>query len=255
MIKKALLVLIFLGLIFCAVSYFWNTSLELAAYNSGILENPDSASSLRYRVYLLGVFPIGEALISDWGKTQYKGKQVYRLHAEAKTLDSISEFFNASVTIDSYVDTKYLSPILYREKMVVEGKKDVEKEVTYNLQEEVMVIAGEKRKILPSTQDPVSAMWNIRRMKFDEQKAIEMNINTNQKNYLLAGTTELKKISLKHKKRDFVLADCLIKRRGKSPYHKTALRLTMMKDKENLPILVRVFAGGILITAKLIEVK
>jgi len=46
-----------------------------------------------------------------------------------------------------------------------------------------------------------------------------------------------------------------ISRRDKNPYHQTKISMVLVKDKENTPILINVFASGMLINVKLTSIK
>jgi len=84
-------------------------------------------------------------------------------------------------------------------------------------------------------------------MDFQKIDSFEMNINTNQKNYLL--TAKVKKEG------DFIILKAEIKRRGSSPYHKTQLKMVLLKGRENIPLLMNVFASGVFINMRLSEAE
>ncbi len=210
---------------------------------------------LRYKVYLLGVLPIGEAIFGIERIEEYNGEKVYHLHAVAQSSKAFSKFFSGSALLDSYVNTGQLNPIVFKQKVIISGKKDIDREVTYNQKTGVMSIVGVKRQILPNTQDPLSAILNIKRMDFNKVKEWEMNINTNQKNYILKGIATQQGIIVNKKTYRIVLAKAQIKRRDKNPYHKSNISMVLLEEKENIPILIKVFASGILINAKLIDIK
>jgi ribosomal protein L21 len=83
-----------------------------------------------------------------------------------------------------------------------------------------------------------------------------MNINTNQKNYSLKGTVVPKEISSAGRRYKVYLLKAEIKRRDKNnPYHRSKITMVVLRKDRNIPILIKVFASGALINAKLIEVK
>lgn len=217
---------------------------------SGIL-----SGELRYRIYLLGILPVGEAILKPAKIEDYKGQQVYHLTAVAESLRLFSRFFSGYAILDSYIDKQQLNPILFRQKLTVSGKKDIEKEVFYDQKNGVMSIAGVRRQILPNTQDPLSLILNIKRMDFDKARDFEMNINTNQKNYILEAKTEQRDLSINKKIYKIVLAGAEIRRRDKNPYHKSSIAMVLLRGKENIPVLIKVFASGVLINARLIEIR
>ena len=210
---------------------------------------------LRYKVYLLGVLPIGEAIFGIERMEEYNGKKIYHLHAVAQSLKVFSKFFSGAALLDSYVNTEELNPIIFKQKIIISGKKDIDREVIYDQKSGVMSIAGVKRQILPNTQDPLSAMLNIKRMDFNKVREWEMNINTNQKNYILKGIAAQQDIIVNKKTYRIVLAKAEIKRRDKNPYHKSNISMVLLNEKENIPILIKVFSSGILINAKLIDIR
>ena len=118
-----------------------------------------------------------------------------------------------------------------------------------------MSIGGTERSIMADTQDPLSAMLRIKEIDFQKQPEFEININTNQKNYLLRGRAIPKELIIDGKKYKLFFLNAEIKRRDKNPYHKTNISIVMLKEKENIPILIKVFASGILINAKLVDTR
>lgn len=210
---------------------------------------------LRYRIYFLGLFPVGEASIRNLGLEEYQSGKVYHLRADAQSLNIFSSFFKGIATLDSYIDFNDHVPLLYTEKLQITGKPDTTKEVFYNHKEMFMSIKGIKRQIVSHTQDPLSAIFNLEHMDLGKVKDLEMNINTNQKNYTLSGTTMRKDLSIDKKVYGLILAKAKIYRRDKNPYHQSQLTVVFLKNKENIPVLIRVFASGTLVVAKLIEAK
>lgn len=210
---------------------------------------------LRYRIYLFGIVPVGEAVFESEKVENYRDKKVYRLKAAAQSLELFSKFFRGSAILDSFVDVEELNPIAFKEKLIVSGKPDTVKEITYDQKNGIMSIGDVKRQIFPNTQDPLSAMFNIRRMDFSKVKEFEMNINTNQKNYILKGEAQEKAILINKQTYEIVLVKVEIRRHDNNPYHNSKMDIVLLEEKENIPIFIKVFAGGMLINAKLIEAK
>jgi hypothetical protein len=210
---------------------------------------------LRYKIYLFGFLPVGESVFSSEKIEEYNGQKVYHLSATSNPLKIYAKFFKGYATLDSYVDIGTLNPVLFRQKLFSPGKESADKEVIYNQREATMSLRGVTRQILPNTQDPLSLIFNIRRMDFSQDRALEMNINTNQKNYGLEGWAEPREISVNNKKYKLVFLTAEIKRRDKNPYHRSKVKIVLLKEETNIPISIRVFASGILINARLIETK
>ena len=118
-----------------------------------------------------------------------------------------------------------------------------------------MSLGGVKRNILPNTHDPLSAVFNLMHKNFDNIEQIEMNINTNQKNYVLSGTVKQGDLTLNKKNYKTILLKVQIGRRDKDPYHNSNVSMVLVKGEENIPILIEVFARGILINVKLVDIQ
>lgn len=245
------LILIILFLVFVA-QYNSNPKIIISElFNKGDIKSGE----LRYKIYLLGVLPIGDAFLGDEKIEEYKGQKVYHLSATAQSSRIFSRLFSGSAILDSYVDMQQFNPMSFRQRLQVSGKKDIDREIIYDQKQSIMSIGGTRRQIFPDTQDPLSVVFNLRRMDFDKNKEFEMNINTNQKNYILKGTAEQKELSINKKIYKIVLTKAEIKRRDKNPYHQSTIAMVLLKEKGNIPILIKVFAGGILINAKLVDIE
>lgn len=212
-------------------------------------------NTLTYRAYLFGLLPVGEATYELKGNVILGGENVYHLSASASSLKLFSNFFKASAVLDSYVDPKILSPIMFKQVLKMSGKPDIEKEITYDQRAHVMTLAGVRRQILERTQDPLSAMFNLRSIDFDKAKEVVMSLNTNQENYTLKGEVTLKAMALDNSAYRLAILKGTIGRSDKNPYHKSSVTLTLLRDKENIPLLVRFFASGFVVQARLIRTK
>lgn len=234
-------------------------------YNNGnpkaIISNLAKKGAIRsgdlvYAIHLFGFLPIGEAIIKAERKEEYNGSKAYHLHAAVESSKVFSKFFSGSATLDSYLDTKAFSPLLFKQKVAISGKPPAYKEVTYDQKNGIMTLAGVKRQIPFGTQDPLSLIFNIRKMDFDTVKKIEANINTNQKNYILEGVVLQDTILINKQTYHTASIKANIKRRDKNnPYHRSSIDMVLLKEEANLPILIKVFASGVLINAKLVEIK
>lgn len=216
-----------------------------------------NAPQLEYRIYLLGVLPIGKAVLNPEQIEEFKRAKVYHLNATAQTLKGISVFFNASAELNSYIDVKQKRPLLFKQTIRLTGKQTIDKQVLYDQEQSIMTVSGIRRSILTDTQDPLSAMFNIRKFDFDTVRDFEMNINTNHKNYILKGTCEQEELSLHKKIYKIIFTKATIKRRDKNPYHQSSLTMVLLKEsgREHIPLLINVFAGGVLIKARLTDIK
>lgn len=252
--KKTLLIAVAVIILLSAYSYHKNNS--PASIISGLTRKSGlKPGDLEYKVNLIGIIPVGNAILESGKPEEYNRRKVYHLAARAESARILSKFFSAKAALDSYVDTEKLNPLLFRQKIAVAGRQNMEKEALYDQNAGIMSIAGVRREILSDTQDPLSAIFNLRRMDLDKIKEFEININTNQKNYILKGKVTLKDIYVNKKAYKAALIKAAISRRNKSPYHQSRLTMIILRDKGNIPVLIRVFASGMLITANLTDIK
>jgi len=211
--------------------------------------------TLKYRIYFLGIIPIGEAIFSVGRLEEFEGQKVYHLNATAKSLSIFSKFFSSYAVLDSYIDIQQFNPILFKQKLVVTGKADVDTEVLYDQKNGIMSIAGIKRQIFPNTQDPLSVMFNLMHLDLAEAGEFEININAYKKNYSFKGIAKLDGVLINSKAYKIFLLKGWIKRQEKNPYHQSSITAVLLNQKENIPLLIKVFTGGVLIQAKLVDIR
>ncbi|MDP2905508.1 MAG: DUF3108 domain-containing protein [Candidatus Omnitrophota bacterium] len=213
------------------------------------------AGQLRYVVNFLGIIPAGEALFSNQGLTDYKGVRAYHLSAFTQNLKIYHGLRKVSATLDSYVDAQDSNPIFFSQRLSVSGRPDTYKEILYDQKAGIIEVAGLKRQMPYGTQDPLSAIFNLRKMDFTKNKNFELSLNTNQKNYVLEGTARDMVLSIHGKDYAITVLEGKIHRRDKNnPYHQSKVTMYLLKqDGENIPVLIKVFASGILINAKLTD--
>jgi len=210
---------------------------------------------LNYQIQLFGFIPVGNAVFKTAQEIDFKGEKAYYLNASAQSLNSISGFFAASAMMDTYLDKTGLNPMFFKQTLNIKGKPSLVKEAEYFQKQGVMTIAGEKRSIPFGTQDSLSLMYNIRHMDFDKVKDFEFNLNTNQKNYTFKGTSRNKELSVGGKDYKLAFVKAEIFRKDKNPYHRSKVEFVLLKDKENIPILIKVYASGAFINIRLMEIK
>jgi hypothetical protein len=252
--KKIFLILTILIILILAATYRNNTNLRLIISNLSLKENLEN-SNLIYRINFLNIFPVGEAIFYGGKQEDYQGKRVYHLMASARPLNFVSKFFDANLVLDSFLDTTDMNPILFKQKIHIAGKKDINRQIYYDQKQGIMTIEGVGRSIPANTQDPLSAMFKLKKIDFDKIKEFEMNINTNQKNYVFSAKVKPKEMSINEKKYRIFILNAQIERRDKNPYHKSKIKVIFLKDKENLPLLIKAFANGFLINARLVDIQ
>lgn len=252
--KRTILLLLAALVLLSLFAFYRNTSVRAVVSSlsrRGQIKDGDPV----YRVYLFGILPLAEAVLETGQIEDYRNQSVHHLHATAQSLRCYSALLFGSAVIDSFVDRETHNPVLFQQRLTLKGKPTVDKVATYDQKEGVMVLDGVRRQILPDTQDPLSAIFNLRRMDFDRVKELEISINTNQKNYVLRGLARQNVLSIGGKDHNFVIADARISRRDKNPYHKSRIVMTLLKEAGNLPVLIKVFASGVFINARLVEIR
>ncbi|MCM8763043.1 MAG: DUF3108 domain-containing protein [Candidatus Omnitrophica bacterium] len=207
---------------------------------------------LIYQIKFLGVLPIGQAVIYPLKSDTYQGKEIYFLQAEAFPYAYIKTFLKFKAKIQSYINRKDYLPILFKQEIEVGEKTDV-KEVIYDQENHIMTLRKEQRTILPFTYEPLSLILNLRQMDFSKGREFDLNINTNQKNYGMQGFVLTKQQTSQG---DFWILRSQISRRDKNnPYHRSKVTFYFLDNQERTPLLIKVFASGAYIVARLIDVR
>ena len=252
--KKISLTVLAIIILLSAFIFYNNNSPKLIISSLSRKSNIKSGE-LVYRVNLFGVIPAADAILKGERLEEHNGQKAYHLSATANSLRCWAKMFAADAVLDSYIDTHTYNPMLFRQKTTLSNGKNINKEVLYDQKSGIMTVDDVKRSILPNTQDPLSLVFNIRHMDFDKIKEFETNINTNQKNYIFKATTQTKNISVNKKTYKTIFLKAIIRRRDKSLYHQSQISIVLLKDKENIPVLIRVFSSGILINARLVDIQ
>jgi len=249
-VKKVLIVIIVSLLLAVFISANQdNPRTILARLDTAKLEN--QAKQLVCRVYFLGLFPVGRAVLRDEGLVRFEGSNFYHLSAQAGVESLISKMYPFSANIDSYLDPKTFLPIVFRQDIQAKDK-ELKKEVRYNQINNVMEIGGEKRTIFPETYEPLSALYKLRRMDLDKMPNFDLNINTNQKNYAFTGDITKENIQTKSGSVGIYRLKGQIFRRDKNPYHQSKIEIVLLDNGPKTPIFIKIFASGVLITVRLI---
>lgn len=253
--KKILCLLVLLIIATCVITYQVNTNIRRAIMAAEKCVNT-SPSTLTYRVYIFGMIPAGTATIRETEET-FMGEPSYHVAAEFASADYLKAIFTAKAQLDSYLDKKTANPVIFRQKTSLKGKPDMHKEVVYDQDKLVMTIGKESRTILPNTQDPLSAVFNIRRMDFDAVREYDLNLNTNQKNYMIKGTALKNTFNIGRQAKAVEILSAEIKRRDKNnPYHKSRLTMYLYKQGDTYsPVLIKILASGFPITVRLINAQ
>ncbi|MDO8748112.1 MAG: DUF3108 domain-containing protein [Candidatus Omnitrophota bacterium] len=247
--KVFIVIIVFLVLAIGVSAYQNNPRIILAHLDAAKLES--QAKQLTCKVYFLGLFPVGKAVLRDEGLMRFEGGDSYHLSAQAGVESLIFKIYPFSASIDSYLDPKTLLPVFFRQDIQTKDKV-LKKEVRYNQISNVMEIGGEKRTIFPETYEPLSVLHKLRRMDLDKTSNFDLNINTNQKNYAFTGDISKENIQTKSGPVGAYRLKGRIFRRDKNPYHQSKIEIVLLDNGPKTPIFIKVFASGALITVRLI---
>ncbi len=199
-----------------------------------------------------GIIPAGSARFENKGEELYQDIKVYHLSGRAYPLDFYTRFFNARAQVDSYVDADKLYTLKFKQSFILPNKTKQEKEILYDQDRNFMELKGIKRQILPDTQDPLSAIFYIQHQDLKLGKVIDININTNQKNYqFYAKVIARQEYTLETKKIGVWVLEGVVRRRDKNPYHKTTLKLWVLDNPTKIPILIKTMSNIGQVTARL----
>ncbi|MFH1888575.1 MAG: DUF3108 domain-containing protein [Candidatus Omnitrophota bacterium] len=246
------LFLLFIVVIFAVKQINDNNPLVIIRHNGLGDKLSNDGNDLTFLVSYMGLIPAGEARLENRGEELYQGKQVYHLSAQAYLSGFYSKFFDLRAQIDSYLDKKGLYSLKFTQRLIVPNKPDDEKEVLYDQAQNFMELRGVKRKILPATQDPLSAIFYIRNQDLKIGKIFDININTNQKNYqFYAEVIARQEYTLASGKIGVWILKGSVHRRDKNIYHKTALKLWLLDNPSKIPVLVKAMTNGGQITSRL----
>lgn len=242
----AILVIVTAGLLISAYQNNPKTILD----KIDVVRLESQSKQLMFKVYFLGIFPLGKAVIEDNGLVRFEGKDLYLLSARAGSGGFVSRLYPFSAHIDSYLELKTFLPVIFTEKLKTKDKV-IAREARYNQADNIMEIAGQRRNILPETYEPLSALCRLRRLDLEKISNFDLNINTNQKNYAFSGDITKEDIRLKDSTVKIYRLKGKIFRRDKNLYHQSQLEFVLLGNGQKTPIFIKVFASGVLITARL----
>lgn len=251
--KKFSIILAVTAAVFVLIASFENkpgailSKIETADLNA-------QAKQLCYKIYLLGIFPVGEAVLSDKSLTEFRSMSLHHLNATAEGSGIVSKLYPFSARIDSYLEPKSLLPLIFLQTIKTKDREAV-KEVAYDQTKHIMQIKEEKRRILPETYEPLSALLKLRRLDLEKTATFDLNINTNQKNYAFTGRIRKSAVKVKEKNAELYKLSATILRRDKNPYHRSKVDFIFLANEQKTPLLIKVFASGALITARLIDIN
>ncbi|MEW6101146.1 MAG: DUF3108 domain-containing protein [Candidatus Omnitrophota bacterium] len=193
----------------------------------------------------LGFWHWADVAIENKGLIQYKGRDAYRLIASGIIPKLVSRFYNVSMQAESYVDKERLNSLRFSYRLSLPDKPAEESEVIYDQEKNIMELDGEKRKILPGTQDFLSAIFYIQRQEFSAGKEFDININTNQKNYrFYLKAVRDSEIEIKGEKFRVWVIEGDVRRRDKSARHAVKINMWLLeRGGYCVPLLVKVMTN------------
>ncbi len=213
------------------------------------LPEQETASWYRYTLRLFGVIPAGTVTFFRETAASYAGRDCLKLTAAAQNLPALDRIFAFSAQLESYVERERLAPLVFRQTVRMRSKPDATKEVFYDQEAGTMRIGAVTRTIPQDTHDPLSLLRRFRTMDMDSNRSFDFTLNTNQKNYAVAGTLE--KMPRDEGKIGLYRADASIFRRDKNRYHRSRVSIVFLDRHENIPVVIKVFASGFFLTATL----
>lgn len=208
-------------------------------------------SRLTYRLYLFGLVPVGEACLIQNGIEELDGRRVIHLSGSGRTAPYLSSLITGAFSADSYIDSAALAPRLFIQSLRVSGKADKVSQIVYDQEGGTMTIGSEQREIPTGVQDPLSALYKLTRTDFDTAGTISMDLNSNQKTYALTGTAA--RARRKAGEGAVITVNARISRKDKNPYHTSRMSFVLSDLHAHVPVLIKVFAGGVFVTAQLTD--
>lgn len=251
--KKTALFLFILLIIGGAAAVSLNTSVSRPLARLPAAQGNDFRR-LTYRLYLFGLIPVGEASLDNAGIDDFNGRPVIHIVGSGVTAPYLSGLIKGSFSADSYIDSETLYPCLFTQTLKVTGKPDNTRQIAYDQKAGMMTVDGTERDVGPGVRDPLSAFYYLTRMDLDEASGtIGMDVNSNQKTYSLGGTVSKALLKVGNAPFDVVTVKADVRRKDKNPYHTSRLTCVLSKRHANAPVLIKVFAGGVLVTAQLTD--
>lgn len=216
------------------------------------LKLDDNPTQLIFAVKFLGFLPLASAQINLVGEANFLNKDVLKVEALAQTIAQIEKYFYATAQIESLIDKDTGLSLKFTQKTKIKGKEDHEKIILYDQVKNTMLYKGEERVIMPNTQDPLSAIFYIRKQDLSVGKEFKIYFNTNQKIYLMK-TKVLAKTAYEINGTNLPVwtVEAQIQRADGSPYHQTCLKFYLLDNPTKTLLLIKVFSGIGIISAPL----
>ena len=230
MVKKIFLIILVFFLIMTGKELLENNPERI---KKQVLLKEISPAQTQLKIKYLGFLPMGTARIIERGIVDYEGKKVVHLEAKTKISKWLRLFFDARAGADSYIDPVALHSLRFNYYLEVPEKPREEKSIIYDQDKHIMEIDGERRLILPDTQDPLSCIYYLQQQVLGVGKTFDLNLNTNQKNYQLLAV-------VKEKKDGFWRIEAKVGRRDGSLRRRMNIMFYLLDDERKTPLLIKV---------------
>ncbi len=194
-----------------------------------------------YTLRYMGL-PAGKAITKVQKISEFKGRNVYVLTGRVRTSDFISLFFEAEGHVCSYVDTERLHSLYFHEESQASGHRKNKKTLIFNQQDLFLQIdGGEKVRILPDTQDPLSAFYFLRLLDYEKiNKSYEINIKGRKRDRTLVAKFHSKeKLKTPFGEIDTIKVYIHLKPVKATSRHEISGFVWLTDNKKKIPILVR----------------
>lgn len=253
MIKRILLFIFLIVLFISVFAVLENNPRSVAGFL--MKEEFPASTAVNFEIKLFGFLPIGDAIVEEKGITTFNEKNVHHIALSAKSKRVFSKILQMELRVSSYVDLESFLPVYYKELMKIKGEDDQTKEIEYNQDRNIMIMNGEKVKILPNTLDPLSAFNYIRWLDFEKVKFFDLNINSNQMNYIFRGEVDEVNYKIKGKNIRVWKLRGYIRRRDKDPHHASQVSVWFLDSKNRVPLFVKVFSSKVSYSARVSNIR
>ena len=207
---------------------------------------------LQYTVYFMGVVPMANILISQEDAGVYEGKDAIKMTMIAKPLSPLFDFYKGRVELVSLIDKKKEHALKFSETIYEPSSINETREIFYDQEKHIIKANNEERMMLPDTQDPLSMLHFLRSQDFKKGEVLDLNVNTNQKNYrFLTKVDKKQSFSVNGTKVSAVSLEIDIKRRNKTRRNSTQMTVWLTNDDKNTPFLIKVFTSGLFLVLRL----
>jgi len=202
-------------------------------------------SKFKFKIYYLGFIPFGEVTFENKGLEQISGKVVYHLEALGQPNDILNFFYKVNASAISYAEKDRFLPLKFLHRLEVRDELKEEKIVEYDHKNKIMEFEGEKRRILDNTYDPLSLLFFlVKKADLAIGKKIDLNINTNQKNYqFVADVVSEKEYVFDKNSFNLWKLNGETRRRGKSVRNSASFSIYLLSFPQRIPLAIRVLTG------------